>query len=92
MDSFSQMGAVFGVLALLGVSLWWLRRRGLAGSLPIRGSAGRRMACLERLPLGPQHTLHLVRFGQSVLLISSSPAGCSLLQTCPHQEIEGTPR
>ena len=54
------------VLLLLGATLWVLRRRGLAGvSLARTGSAARRMECLERLPLGPQHTLHLVRVGET---------------------------
>ena len=44
-------------------------------------SAGRRMECLERLPLGPQHTLHLVRVGQTELLLALSPSGCALVES-----------
>jgi hypothetical protein len=38
------------------------------------------MDYLERLPLGPQHTLHLVRVGEAELLLVSSPSGCSLVE------------
>jgi flagellar biosynthetic protein FliO len=88
MDWIGQMAAVAGVLALLTGTLWWLRRRGIAGVLPARRQAGRRLECLERLPLGPQHTLHLVRLGETVLLVASSPGGCALVQSLPSREVE----
>ncbi len=91
MDVISQMGAVALVLALLGAALWCLRRRGV--SVPLAARRGtRRMECLERLPLGPQHTLHLVRLGDTALLVAASPGGCSLLQTVAAGALEkGTP-
>jgi flagellar biosynthetic protein FliO len=88
MDLVPQFTAVVAVLALLGVTLWWLRRRGYAAVLPIRKSAGKRMECLERLSLSPQHSLHLVRLGETALLLASSPAGCSLLQSAAYREIQ----
>jgi flagellar biosynthetic protein FliO len=79
MDVIEQMTAVALVLMLLGATLWWLRRRGMAVmSLTRRGN--RRMECLERLPLGPQHALHLIRLGDHELLVASSPSGCSLVK------------
>jgi flagellar biosynthetic protein FliO len=81
METIEQMLAVGLVLALLAGTLWWLRRRGIAGVLPARRSMGRRLECLERLPLGPQHTLHLVRLGDTALLVASSPAGCTLVRS-----------
>jgi flagellar biogenesis protein FliO len=83
------MAAVAGVLTLLGSVLWWLRRHGVAGMLPAGRPAGRTLECLERLPLGPQHTLHLVRLGETALLVASSPGGCVLVQSFPSSEIEG---
>ena len=65
MDFIPQFTAVAAVLSLLGVTLWWLRSRGFA-AMPVRKSAGRRLACLERLPLSPQHTLHLLRRHKAV--------------------------
>jgi flagellar biogenesis protein FliO len=88
MDAIRQMTAVAGVLLLLGAMLWWLRRRGIAGVLPARKVSGRRLECLERLPLGPQHTLHLVRLGETALLVASSPGGCALMQSFPCGEID----
>ena len=86
MDLFAQMSSVAGVLALLALTLWWLRRRGLAmGVLPRR--AGRRMIeSLERLPLGPHHTLHLIRLGNETLLVACSPAGCAVVAARPCRE------
>ena len=86
MDVLQQMTAVVAVLALLGGSLWLLRRRGLANWPVGRRAGSRRMECLERLPLSPQHTLHLVRMGDRDLLLAASPSGCSLVESTPHQE------
>ncbi len=80
------LGAVV-VLGLLGATLWWLRRRGYATVAPGR-RAGRRLESIERLSLGPQHTLHLVRIGGTALLVACSPAGCVLLQSVPAAQVE----
>ena len=80
MDVIEQMTAVALVLMLLGATLWWLRRRGLAVLSLTRRAGGRRMECVERLPLGPQHALHLIRLGDTELLVASSPSGCSLVK------------
>ena len=88
MELVSQMAAAAAVLGLLGVTLWWLRRRGMAGMTPACRSGKRRLECLERLPLGPQQTLHLVRVGETALLVASSPAGCALLHTFPAGSVD----
>ena len=82
MDLVSQLGAIAVVMALLGAVLWYLRRQGVVRTLPARGRK-RRVEILERLPLSPQHTLHLVRVGDQALLLAASPGGCSVLQTLP---------
>jgi flagellar biogenesis protein FliO len=87
MDFIPQFTAVGAVLSLLGLTLWWLRRRGFA-AVTVKRSGGRRLACLERLPLSPQHTLHLVRVGSRLLLVSSSPAGCSVVERVQAAELE----
>ena len=89
MEAIQQTGAVAAVLALLLLTLWWLRKRGLTGVTLGRKAAVRRLESLERLPLGPQHALHLVRLGGSALLISSSAAGCALIHRATWQEIDG---
>jgi flagellar biosynthetic protein FliO len=90
MEGFQQAATVAAVLALLGGTLWWLRRRGFATLAMGRKPGGRRMESLERLPLGPQQTLHLVRVGQTALLLASSPTGCSLVQSFSCGEIESS--
>jgi flagellar biosynthetic protein FliO len=81
MEAIQQIGAVVLVLLLLCGTLWALRRRGFAGVAALTRSSTRRLECLERLPLGPQHTLHLVRMGETELLVASSPSGCVLLES-----------
>jgi flagellar biosynthetic protein FliO len=88
MDVIQQLTAVVGVVLLLCGTLWWLRRRGVAAFALPRRNGGRRMECLERLPLGPQHALHLIRLGECELLVASSPSGCSLVHARPHQDHE----
>ena len=88
MDAIGQFTAVAGVLGLLLACLWWLRRRGVAPGV-VRRRGGRRLEILERLPLGPQHSLHLVRVGGATLLVASSPSGCTLMERLPASEISG---
>ena len=88
MVEFGQLAAVAGVLTLLGLTLGILRRRGLAGLTMTKNKPARRLECLERLPLGPHHTLHLVRMGETALLVASSPGGCSLVQSVPPETLE----
>ena len=79
MDFGRQYLAVSVVLALLGATLWWLRRRGYAArSGPGRG--GPQLERLERLALSPQHTLYVVRAGDALLLLACSPGGCSMVR------------
>ena len=81
METLQQMLAVLAVLGLLGATLWWLRSRGLAhiSGLPARRSG--RLERLERLPLTPTHTLHLVKVADRAILIACSPAGCQVIDT-----------
>jgi len=81
MEAVQQILAVLFVLGLLGGALFWLRNKGMA-RFTVKGigrAGGRRMRSIERLPLTPQHSLHLVNVGGKVLLIAVSPGGCSVL-------------
>ena len=80
MDLIGQLAAIGAVLSLLAVTLWWLRRRGFAAVRPRRGER-RLLETLDRLPLGPQHSLHLIRLGEQALVVACSPAGCSVVAT-----------
>ena len=90
MQVIEQLAAVAAVLLLLAATLWWLRRRGWVEARLARRTARRRLECLERLPLSPQHTLHLVRLGDAALLVASSPAGCTLVGSFSSSQIEGS--
>jgi flagellar biogenesis protein FliO len=80
MEVIRQVLAVSAVLLLLVFALWWLRRKGLVR----HGSGGSRknaLQAVERLTLGPQHSLHLVRLAGRGLLVGTSPAGCAVLES-----------
>lgn len=89
MDVMRETAAVAVVLSLLGTVLWLMRRRGLAGILPLGRTRGRQLECVERLALGPQHAIHLIRMGGRGLLVTSSPSGCALMESFPWGEFEG---
>lgn len=81
MELAEQIAMVLLVFAILGGLLWFLKQRGLASlALPARrGGSIRRLEVLERVPLTAQHALHLVRISGKVLLIGTSPSGCTRL-------------
>jgi len=76
-----QILAVFLVFALLAATLWLLRSRGLAQFRgPARRKSARHLESIARLPLAPQHSVHLVRVGDHVILLALSPTGCTLIE------------
>jgi flagellar biogenesis protein FliO len=81
MEAIQQVIAVLFVLGLLGGTLYWLRKKGVAtfAGKGLGRPANRQMQSIERLTLTPQHSLHLVGFAGRTLLIAVSPGGCSLL-------------
>ena len=87
MEPIEQAVAVGFVLVLLCGTLWWLRRRGLAGVPLVKRRSGRALEHLDRLALGPQQVLHLVRLCDHALLLASSPAGCVLVERVPLPDV-----
>jgi flagellar biogenesis protein FliO len=81
------------VFALLGATLWWLRRRGLArfgGTGLPRGALRKRGALLEVVEsraLGPGHALHLVRVGDRAMVLAAHGAGCTVVDVRPWGEV-----
>lgn len=84
------MAAIVLVMALLGGALFLMRKRG-AVMFPnaFKGTAGgsRQLEVIERLSLGPQHTVHLVRVGGRCVLIATAPGNCQIHSQIP----EGIP-
>jgi len=80
-EIFEQLTMVFFVLALLGGMLWVFRNKGMA-TFRVRKSSGggRQLEVVERLPLTPSHSVHLIRVGNRTLLIGVAPGGCTLLE------------
>jgi flagellar biogenesis protein FliO len=93
-----QLLAVFGVFALLGLALWWLRRKGavqfrsfvpLRFSSVVRGrSEPRLLARIEALQLTPTHSLSLIRLADRAILIGTSPAGFHLVESTSWKALE----
>jgi flagellar biogenesis protein FliO len=78
MELIPQLVAVCAVMALLAGLLWWRRDHGTHWR---RSKAPRRLEAIERLPLTPHHSLHLVRAAGRTLLVAVSPSGCALLES-----------
>ncbi len=81
METLRPVLAIAFVLALLGAALWALRRE--AGPLRIPRSGkqpGRGFKVVERIPLTPQHSLHVVRAGAEEWILATHPQGCSVIQ------------
>lgn len=87
MESLQQIGAILLVLGLLGSALYFLKKKKLAGFNP-GFSGGRRLHVLERVSLGPQHTLCLVRVDEKVVMVTTSPGSCQVSQIEPLSKIE----
>lgn len=95
MEVVPQIGAVLAVFALLGLTLWWLRKRGVAQispRLPFRIGAsaparGQLLQQIDRLQLSPTHSLSAVRMGERLILIGTSPSGFCLVESSPWKPV-----
>ena len=104
MDLLQPLAAIVLVLGLLAAALLLLKKRGAATfQLPgqisgrftgaisgrLSGSGQRKLEVLERVALGPQHSVHLVRVGERQVLIGTSPSSCQLLESYPRSVDRG---
>lgn len=80
MELVLKLAAVLAVVALAAALRLALSRGAV---LPRKSDAGRALAVVERVPLSPHQSLHLVRFNNRMLLIACWPNGCALLQAEP---------
>jgi flagellar biogenesis protein FliO len=91
-NGFEEVGPVIAVLGLLFATLWMFKRRGMVSFSGIRlgtlRDRQREMQCMERMQLTPQHSLHLVRIRDRVLVISVAPSGCTLIQDLGAAEVK----
>ena len=89
MDPLQQAAAVLLVLVLLGATIYGLRAKGVVTMLR-RSSGGmnqRQLESIDRLPLTPHHSLHLVRVEGRTVLIAVSPNGCYIVdRACENGE------
>jgi len=70
--------------ALLAAAMIWLRRRAAAGRPGGREPGrARRLELVDRVSLTPQHSLHLVRVDDRLILVGRSPAGLVRLASRP---------
>jgi flagellar biogenesis protein FliO len=75
MDLLQQFAAVTTVLALLGATVWLLRRQGFVAP---RRNVARQLEVMERVSLGPQHSLTLVRVNGRTMLVGTGPGVCEI--------------
>lgn len=87
MEGLRQVLAVGLVLLSLAGSLWWLRRKRLV-AFPGSGPRGAALEKLGRLALGPQHSLVLVRVGETVLVLALHAGGCTLVERLARRELD----
>lgn len=82
MEILEQITMIFIVFVLLGGMLWYLRHKGMASFRFTSKSlgSGKQLEVIERLPLTPTHSVHLIRFANRTLLIGVAPGGCTLLE------------
>lgn len=90
MEWIRQLLAAALVVALAWTTLWWLRRRGLArpGSGARRQDKTRRLELVDRVALTPQHSVHLLRMGNRMVLVGRGPSGLTRLASGPWRELE----
>lgn len=99
MEILPQLLAVLSVFALLGLTLWWLKRNGavqLRAWMPPRfavraggRSQKRLLDRVEALQLTPTHSLSLIRLADRAILVGTSPAGFHLVESTSWKTLEG---
>ena len=76
-----QTLAALFVICLLFAAVWILRRKGVAVSNGMwkRPRRNNQLQLIERLPLTAQHSIHLVRVGNELIVVGVSPGSCSAI-------------
>jgi hypothetical protein len=93
MELARQISAVLGVLLVAAALAAYARKRRLLPLFPLgarRPATGPRLEPVDRVALGPQQWLHLIRLGDRALVVSVSPAGCRLVEARPWDEVSAS--
>lgn len=96
MEILPQLLAVLGVFSLLGLTLWWLRRRAAGRSAPLSFRISKRgksvypkmLERVDALQLSPTHSLNLIRMADRAILVGISPSGFYLVESSPWKTLE----
>ena len=78
MELARQLLGVGCVLALLCALVWVQRRKGALPGLS-RSKGNKMLELVERMPLTPHHSVHLLRVGDRTLLLGVHSSGFTLL-------------
>ena len=88
MEILQQLLAVALVLGALGTLVWVMKRKGWAnGRVSKSRDAQTQLEVIGRLALTQQHSVHLIRLADRVLLVGLSPSGCNVLESAPASSI-----
>jgi flagellar biosynthetic protein FliO len=88
MEILQQLLAVALVLGALATLLWALKRKGwVRPRISSSRDAQTQLEVISRLALTPQHSVHLIRLADRVLLVGLSPSGCNVLESGPAASI-----
>lgn len=85
MDMLQQISAVGFVFLLLGGVVWALRKNRSSQTMRLpwlsrsAPKPGRQMELLDRLPLTPQHSLHVVRVLEATYLVATHTGGTTMV-------------
>jgi flagellar biosynthetic protein FliO len=88
MEILQQLLAVALVLGALCALVWTMKRKGWArGRVSSSRDAQTQLEVIGRLALTPQHSVHLIRLADRILLVGLSPQGCNVLESAPAASI-----
>jgi flagellar biogenesis protein FliO len=100
MDLLPQFAAVVVAFAIMGLTLWFLHKRGalqVRKGLPFNLSVPRSRTTsktklleqADRLQLSPTHSISVIKMGERAILLGISPAGFYLVESSPWKNLQG---
>ncbi len=75
MELLQQLASVAGVLLALAAALWLLKNKQL---VTVRRTGMKQLEIVDRIALGPQHNLALVRVNGEMMLVGTGPGVCEI--------------